>query len=214
MKMRFRNVLIAAVAAVFGAGVAAKADTITIHDVSQDTVNGVYVYSISLDSAANVQAGSDGFVIYDFAGETSYSITGDFTTTDFVLTQPATSNTLTTSGSVDAIAFVTALVNGIPFDTNTPNLNFTYAGATNPFLGVANATLTVHTSVVGGITKSVDGTVDHSGPGGTTPFGYSSNPLFVPDTTAQTPLPASSLGGVALLGLLGLARMKKAARTA
>jgi len=204
--MKMRKWLCAAVAAVscLGLGSLVKADTITIHDISQDVVNGIFVYSVSLDAAADVRA-NDGFVIYDFAGETSYTITGGLSTSQFTLTQPASGNTLTQNLSVHAIAQVTALTNGITFDSAAvPNLNFSYVGPPATFLGATTATLTVRTSVRGNTAKSVDGTIDHSGTA--SPFGFSSNPLFVP-AAGQLPLPSTSVAGMGLIGLLGAARL-------
>jgi hypothetical protein len=188
---------------------AARADTITLHDLSENTATGVFTYAITLDAAANVQGG-DGFVIYDFPGFTSYSITGGLTTTQFNEVTTLTSNVLTSSSAVDANGHVAAVSNSLPFDSSSiPNLNFVYAGPPATFLGATTATLTINTSLRGGLAASVYASVDHSGPGGGIPFSFSSNPVLVPATTV--PAPSGALAAAGLMGLLAL-NGKKLAR--
>ena len=174
--------------------------TITVNDLSQNVSPGVFTYTVQLDAAADVHAG-DGFVIYDFPGLVSWSVTGGLAMSQFTLTQTVTSNVLTPASSVDANALVAAISNGLVFDSPAvPNLSFVYTGPPNPFLGAATATLTLTSSLDGGITDSVYGSVDHSGPNSNVPYSFSANAVSVP---SSVPEPASlSLIGLAAGGLL------------
>jgi hypothetical protein len=177
--------------------------SITVHDLSENNFTGVYTYTVQLDAAADLKSG-DGFVIFDFPGLITYSITGGLTTSQFTLTQTLTSNTLTDSSSVDANGDVAALSNGLTFDSSTiENLSFIYEGPPNPFLGAATATLSVTSSVLGGETTSVYASVDHSGPSQSIPYSFSANPVDVP---VSVPEPVSSLGAAALAAIWAMRR--------
>jgi hypothetical protein len=183
--------------------------TLTVHDLAQDLSTGVFTYTVQLDSAADLQPG-DGFVLYDFPGEFSWSISGGLSTAQFTLAQTLTSNTLTQSSSVDANGDVAAISNGLTFDDPTiENLSFAYVGPPNPFLGVTTAILTVTSTVLGGETTSVYASVDHSGSSQAHPYSYSANPINVP---APIPEPASAtcLAGVA--GLFAARRRPRSVR--
>jgi hypothetical protein len=166
---------------------------------------GVFTYSVQLDAAADVQAG-DGFVIYDFPGLKSWSFTGGLVSSQFTLAQTLTSNVLTQASSVDANASIAALSSGLSFDNPAvQNLSFVYVGPPVPFLGAATATLTIDSSILGGSTDSVYGSVDHSGPNSNIPFSFSANPVSVP--TPGVPEPTSfSLIALAAGGLLARRR--------
>jgi hypothetical protein len=183
------------------------ADTITVHDLTANTATGVFTYAVQLDAAANVQKG-DGFVIYDFPGLVSATLSGGLSMSQFTMTSSLTSNGLSQVNSVNANADVAAISNGLPFDNATiPNLTFRYSSST-PFLGATMATLTLTSSIHGGITDSVFASEDHSGPNTNIPFSYSANAIEVPATSA--PAPSASVGGAVLIGLLGLTKAKKA----
>jgi hypothetical protein len=174
--------------------------TITVTNLSQNTATGVFTYTVQLDAAADVQT-NDGFVIYDFPGLESWSISGGVGSPQFTLAQTLTSNVLTDAASVDANGDTAALANDLPFDNATvPNLSFSYMGPPVPFDGAATATLTLTSSVLGGDDSSVYASVDHSGPNANIPYSFSSNPVSVP---ISVPEPSSSVlfGVVALAGL-------------
>jgi len=203
------------VGVLLGAARLSVADTITVHDLSQNTSTGVFTYTVQLDNAADLHAG-DGFVIYDFPGlisSTLTPVTGTLNGSQFSLTQTLTSNVLNQATSVDANGFVAALSNSIAFDNpGVPNLSFVYNGPPVPFLGADTATLTLTSSVLGGTANSVYGSVDHSGPSSAVPFSFSANPVLVPGATV--PLPTSWLGGGVLFGLIGAGRVRRARRLA
>lgn len=196
-------------AAAMGVGSMAQANTITVHDLGH--VGGVYSYSVELDAAANVFS-NDGFVIYDFPGLTNWALAGGLNANasggQFVLTQQLSGNSLNASGGVDLSGATAAFINSIPFDDpSIPNLIFSYVGPPVPFIGATIATLTLTTNIVPGSTKSVYASVDHQADGSNS---FSDNPITVP--SEAVPMPASSLGGGALLGLLGLSRFMKSRR--
>jgi len=207
--MRNKHALIGAFIGLGALVGVANAETITVHDVSQNTATGVYVYQVQLDPSADVQNPSDGFVIYDFPGLISATltpVTGSLTGADFTLNQTLTSNTLTQSASVDSFASSVASSNSIPFDNpNVENLSFDYTGSPNPFLGAAVSTLTLTTSVLGADTQSMYGSIDHSGPDQVlAPYSIAANPVTVP-----VPEPtAVALLGIASASLLARRRRK------
>jgi len=212
-----KSILIAAAASALLMGRMASADTITLHDISENLATGVFTYSVQLDTAANVQSG-DGFVLYDFPQLTSWSIAGTALndgsaspTHQFTLSQTLTSNTLTQASSVDISADAAAVSNGISFDSaSVTNLSFSYNGPPTPFLGATTAVLTLTSGLKNGVIgNSVYGSVDHSGPNGNVPFSFSANPILIPTTA---PVPSALLGGLALLGLVGAGRMIKVRR--
>jgi hypothetical protein len=186
----------------------AKADTISIHDLSVNTVTGVYTYTIQLDTAAVVNT-NDGFAIYDFIGLTSWSITGGLSTSQFTLSQTGSSNTLNDAAAVDALAGVAALTNGVPpSDLLVNNLSFAYVGPPATFSGAATATLTIDTLLHGPAFTSVYASVDHSGTNGA-PFGNAEGPVSVPGFGSSSPLPRSFWSGSLLFALLAGYRMYK-----
>ena len=179
----------------------AKADTITIQDAQvgqPQAASGIFTYTISLDAAANVQ-NNDGFVIYDFSGETSYTISSNpgFTLASQPLTGAGSLNNAFPGSLVIAGANATE-------DVNVPNLVFLYSGAT--FLGAHSYTLTVDTTDVALPTSTSFGVgIDHSGP-----FHNSGSieSLTVPNF-GSVPLPQSLPGGLAMFALLGGYRFLK-----
>jgi len=207
------------IAAVAGVALALRAstgmaDTITVHDLTENTSTETFTYAVQLDAAADVHGG-DGFVIYDFPALASWSITGGLSSSQFTLVQTLTSNVLTTPSSVDANGQVAALSNGLSFDNPAvDNLSFVYNGPPTPFLGATLATLTLTSNGTGlhGIADTVYASVDHSGSSAAHPFSYSANPVEVPGPGNVTPLPAASIGGAGLMGLLALGRLFKARR--
>jgi len=219
MGMKKSAMIAAAAASALLVGRMASADTITLHDLSENISTGVFTYTVQLDSAANV-AHTDGFVLYDFPDLTSWSIAGGFTdgsaspTGEFTLSQTLTSNVLDQSSSVDANGFVAALSNSIAFDNpSVPNLSFSYNGPPTPFLGATTAILTLTSGLVGGVIgNSVYASVDHSGPTTSTPYSFSANPILVPTLATPVPVPSALLGGLALFGLVGVRRIVKARR--
>jgi hypothetical protein len=195
------------VAAVLMVGGVARA-TITVHDLSQNPSTGVFTYTVQLDNAAKVQS-NDGFVIYDFPGLVNYSLSGGLSSSQFSLTQTLTSNTLNATSSVDAFGLTAAVSNGLPFDNPaTDNLSYEYVGPPIPMLGPVTATLTLTSSVLGGVGNSVYASVDHSGPNATVPYSFAANPVSVP---TSVPEPASSFGVAALAILWAGRRNRRAA---
>jgi hypothetical protein len=204
MRQGIKFSLAALALALFCGAKVGHADTISVHDISQDTVNGIFTYSINLDAAADVHSG-DGFVIYDFAGLTSFTLTG-LNNNNFTLTQMLTSNNLTDSSTVDSAGFVAALSNSIPFDSSTlENLSFAYTGAT-PLTGSQIGTLTLHTDILGGTTTGVYAAIDHSGISIENPFGIAEGPILVPIAGVLPPpstgVPEISVGGLASLAVV------------
>jgi len=198
---------------VLGFSALASADTITVHDLSQNAAAGIYTYTIQFDDAANVQS-NDGFVIYDFSDLLSYSFSGAMATSQFSLTQTLTSNTLDQAGVVDLNGSVAALTNGLAFDNaSVPNLSFGYVGSA-PFLGAATGILTLTTSDHGAPTDSVVATVDHSGPTPSIPYSFADNAVFVPAFGAppSAPLFPASIGGGVLFCLIGIGRFYRLRR--
>ncbi len=125
--------------------------SIIVHDLSQNPGTGVYTYSITLDSSANVETG-DGFVIEDFPGLTGFSITGGLSSAQFNETSSLLSNSINQSASVDAAANLARTADSLGPDSPTvPNLSFSYAGLPVPFIGAATAILTLDSSDTGGI---------------------------------------------------------------
>jgi hypothetical protein len=188
------------------------ADTITVHDLSENTATGVFTYTIQLDAAADV-ATNDGFVIYDFPGLTSWSISGvSLNSSQFTLNSTPVSNTLNQPASVDAFGNVAAISDHLAFDNpSVPNLSFDYQGPPVLFLGATTAILTLTSSITGGSADSVYASIDHSGSSAGTPFSFASNAVLVPapGTGSTTPLPAASVGGAVLFGLVGLGQLRK-----
>lgn len=186
----------------------AKADTISLHDLSQNVVTGVYTYTVTLDSAANVQS-NDGFVIYDFPQLVSWTLTGGLTTSQFTLTQQLTGNSLNDASDLNALDAVLSHDN-----PSVENLSFGYAGPPVPFLGATTAVLTITSSLLGTDTPTgFYASVDHSGINGS-PFGNAEGPVTVPASVVNggTPLPQSFLGGGLLFAMLAGYRMLKARR--
>ena len=163
--------------------------SIVVHDLTQDPTTGVYTYSISLDASANVELG-DGFVIEDFPGLTSFTITGGLTTSEFTETSSLLSNSINQSASVDAAANLARTADSLgPDNPTVPNLSFSY-----------------DSSVTGGISVlSVVAALDHSGavlpgpPIAEIPSAaLTENAISVPQ-----PVPEPSPVAAALLGLAG-----------
>lgn len=204
--MRFTKmgVMAAAVIALGMSSGAALADTITVHDLTQNVVTGVYTYDIELDAAANVKTGQ-GWVIYDFPGLVSWSLSGGLSTADFTETGSSLSNGLTTPLLVDAAA---AVIPGEFDNPSIPNLTFAY-NKVAALTGVHSATLTITTSVLGHDTVSVASTEDQSGPAGL--VSISANNVTVPTTA---PLPSAAvmgMGGMLALGMVGMLRKRRLA---
>jgi len=200
--MQFKKTcaVLAAGAAFVLAGNKVSFATITLHDFSENPSTGVYTYAVSLDNPANVQA-NDGFVIYDFPGLASATLSGGLTTSQFSITQSLTSNSLTRSSAVDQNGAVAAAANGLGFDsTSIENISFAYVGPPLPDLGPALATLTLTTYLLGSEGISVYASVDHSGPTTAVPYSFSANPVIVP---AVIPEPAT----LALLAVVGVPMM-------
>jgi len=211
-------------------GTRLMADTVTVQNLSQDTLTGVFDYAVTLDSETHLLPG-DGFVLYDFPALTSWNLAGGGASGSinssgngitgigpFQLVQTLTSNGLT-DGNAKSICVLfddaAATENGLTFDDPTvENLSFVYVGPPEVYTGSATAVLTVDTSLIGGDTTSVYSSVDRSGtdPGST--YGTAQGTIFVPGagSPAAVPLPNCLSAGVALFGLLVVGRTVKSAR--
>jgi hypothetical protein len=199
------------------------AKTITVQNLSQDTATGVYTYAVTFDSEAYV-AGGDGFVIYDFPGLTSWTLSGSggsgslnssgtltTSTGPLKLTSTDTGDALT-DGNAELIANTDASLvatdNGVTFDDPAvPNLSFLWQGPPTIYTGSATAVLTLDTSVTNGDTDSVDATVDRSGTTPGTSYGTAEGTIFVPASGA-VPEPTS---GILILsgGLIALTARRR-----
>lgn len=182
--------------------------SIVVHDLSQNTGTGVYTYSITLDSSASVETG-DGFVIEDFPGLSTFSITGGLSSAQFSQTSSFLSNSINQSASVDAAANLARTVASLgPDDPTVPNLSFSYIGPPTPFLGATTAILTLNSTVTGGISiLSVVAALDHSGPVQSAPAAPAAFPTAALTENAVSvpqPVPEPSPAAAALLGLTGL----------
>jgi hypothetical protein len=176
--------------------------SIIVHDLSQNPSTGVYTYSITLDSSANLET-NDGFVIEDFPGLTGFTITGGLTSAQFNESSSFLSNSINQSASVDAAANLARTADSLgPDNPTVPNLSFSYAGPPVPFIGAATAILTLDSSITGGTsTLSVVAALDHSGaslPGVGPTFALTENAISVPQ-----PVPEPSPTAAILLGLAG-----------
>ncbi len=186
----------------------AKADTISVHDLSHNVATGVYTYTIQFDSNTDMRS-NDGFVIYNFKDLTSWTLSGGVSTAQFTLSQTASSNTLNDSAAVDAFAGVAALTNGIPnSDLSINNLSFSYVGPPTDFTGAATAVLTLNTTLLNASTLGVYASVDHSGISQQSPFGNAEGPVTVPGS-ASVPLPHSFWGGSLMFALLAGSKLLK-----
>jgi hypothetical protein len=202
---------------------AVQANTITVENLSQDKATGVYQYSITLDSQADVNVG-DGFVIYDFPGLTSWSITGsgasgslDSSGNGIVsagpirLTETTTSNGLTDDNAA-AIAQLdasnVAADNGLSLDSSVENLSFVYQGPPSIYTGSASATLTIDTSSTTVPGVSVYTSVDRSGTDPGVSYGTAEGTVLVPG--GLVPEPASVLSTLIFGGALTLRRRRRA----
>jgi hypothetical protein len=183
--------------------------SIVVHDLTENTATGVYTYSITLDSSAFVEGG-DGFVIEDFPGLNSFSITGGLTSAQFSETSSLLSNSINQPASVDAAANLARTADSLgPDDPTVPNLSFSYIGPPTSFFGATTATLTLTSNIKDGILAlSVVAALDHSGavlpgPADAAPViptaALTENSIFVPQ-----PVPEPSPAAVILLGLTGL----------
>ncbi|HUB27168.1 MAG TPA: PEP-CTERM sorting domain-containing protein [Tepidisphaeraceae bacterium] len=202
----------------------ALANTITVENLSQDKATGTYQYSITLDSEAYVNPG-DGFVIYDFPGLTSWSITGTggsgslassgtgtTSTGPIRLVESATSNGLTDANAstiADLDATTVALDNGLSLDSTVENLSFVYSGPPSIYTGAASATLTIDTSSTTVPGVSVYASVDRSGTIPGTSYGTAEGTVLVPGGLS-VPEPASA--GIMLIvgGAMTLRRRRRA----
>jgi hypothetical protein len=186
----------------------AKADTISVHDLSHNTATGVYTYTIQLDSHTDMRS-NDGFVIYNFLGLTSWSLTGGLSTSQFTLHQTSSSNTLNDTAAVDAFAGLAALTNSIPAgNLLIDNLSFSFNGPT-AITGSGTAVLTLTSSLTNASALGVYASVDHSGISNQSPFGNAEGPVTVPALGSGAPLPRSFWGGSLMFGLLAASRLIK-----
>lgn len=193
------------------------AKTITVQNVSQDTTTGVYTYAVTFDSEAYV-AGGDGFVLYDFPGLTSWSLSGTgasgsldssgtltSSTGPMKLTSTDTGDALS-DGSAEAVANTDASIiaadNGLIFDDPTvDNLSFIWQGPPAIYTGSATAILTLDTSLTDGDTDSVYASVDRSGTTPGTSYGTAEGTVFVPASGA---IPEPTSTGILIVGAIGL----------
>jgi hypothetical protein len=224
MKKQIKGILAAAVLALGLSGVA-KGETITLHNSASSSYGaGIFAYDVTLDAASIANPG-DGFVLYDFGGLLSWTITGDVNSSQFNLVQTLTSNALhgntTPAAGLDVGAAVNASLNGIvPADDPTiANLSFVYQGppTTLTHSGVDfHATLTILTGATTHLTNaeyaSVDQQINPAGGPGATQDSVSFNPIAVAAGGSIAPTPTASLAGGALVGLLGLSRLIKPRR--
>lgn len=219
------RICISAVGVALMSSAVSQAKTITVQNLSQDTATGVYTYAITFDSEAYVTSG-DGFVLYDFPGLTSWSLSGSggsgslnssgtlsSSTGPLKLTGSLTGDSLS-DGSADTIANTDASIiaadNGLIFDDPTvENLSFVWQGPPAIYTGSATAVLTLDTSITNGDTDSVYASVDRSGTTPGTSYGTAEGTVFVPASGA-IPEPSSGLLFLGGMTALGLRRRKKA----
>jgi hypothetical protein len=200
-----------------------QAHTITVENLSQSPSTGVYQYSIIFDSEAYVAPG-DGFVMYDFPGLTSWTLTGTgaagslnssgtgtTSTGPIKLTETDPSNALSDGDAqslADLDASAVALDNGFTIDPTVNNLSFSWVGAPSIYMGAATATLTLDTTVVSGDATSVYASVDRSGADPGTSYGTAEGTIFEPVHTS-VPEPAAGLLSLVMIGGASLRRRRR-----
>jgi hypothetical protein len=199
--MRIGKGLLASLAGgllLMGAAQNASANSITI-TIGTPTVtdlgNGTYAwdYGATLSAGSEIDQGSF-FEIVDFGKVLGISAGADWTASTQSLSQVAGANV--------QLAF-----NNLPADTNADNVLFAYNG---PQVGSATAPTDLGTfriispesgrqrgAIIGNDYEYVDGSS----------VGFSQT-NFGP-TAVPVPLPAAAWGGIALVGLLGAARVRK-----
>jgi hypothetical protein len=220
---RFAQMALGFAGAVVLAAGSARANTITVENLSQDKATGVYQYSITFDSQADVHIG-DGFVLYDFPGLTSWSISGTgpsgaltssgngtTSTGPISLTESKPSNGLTDQNAptiADSDASLVALDNGLTLDPTVENLSFVWAGPPTIYTGSATATLTINTSSVSLPGVSVYASVDRSGTDPGVSYGTAEGTVLVPG--GLVPEPMSSVSILLFGGILAMRRRRTA----
>jgi hypothetical protein len=209
---RAHAILGLAFAWIFFSASGAFADTITVTDLSQDPLTGVFQYTVSISNSAVVDSG-DGFVIYDFPDyESSTLDVNDFSAPVETLTGNdinATPGPLVPN-ALDA-GLVTVL--GLTDNPTIDNLSFVYTGPTIPIGNATTGILTVQSSLDGsGVTVGTSGVAskDSGGPKSQEYyFGYVSVPMSSTNavTSSAVPFPSTVWGGGLLLVIFGASRV-------
>jgi hypothetical protein len=234
-----KTILAAAIAGAMAIGVRTSlADTITVTNgaapsiVSGGTFNGdeQFNYVISFSSTASVQL-NDGFLVADFgplAGYSFGSVSGNAPAGSLFTENSVAGGGKTTGGGSATGLNGETLPSSLPGDdefvaggggltfipdaTSVLDAVFTYNSST-AFNGSGTGSggslaLTMYSTeqFVSSTGQTIG--VDHSGASGVINLEQSS--VFVPSPTAVVPLPASSIGGGLLIGLLLVSKARKA----
>jgi hypothetical protein len=232
-----RTLTTAALAAlVVAVGQVGLAKTITVQSISPNTTgssptisaglfpgDAVYTYSVDLDPGSDVIAATDGFMVINFGTLDGYTLTNtngsDSAVADSFVEHTQTTGTglsgyQSNNGTSDSFSDTASSLTDTATPTDSSLINnavFTYNGS-SPYTSSSDLllTLTLYTPDTS-ISKLGDSFgVDHSGANDPNPtLSFEEKFVQVPSSPAAVPLPSVSVLGGSMLGLLGLARLRK-----
>jgi hypothetical protein len=198
-----------------------QGDTVTVENVSQNVAAGTYTYAVDFDSQTDLLPGC-GFVVYGFAGLTSWTLSGSgpsgalnssgtasTSTGPFKMVESANQNALSDGNArifADANAKMIAADNGITLDPSIDDLSFVWDGPPDVYTGSAQAFLTVKTTLTDGDTSGVYASIDRSGTAPGLSYSSAEGLVFVPlegaGAATPVPLPSVLLSGLVMVGIL------------
>jgi len=224
-KKTLTNAALAA-AAVLAAASVGSAATISVHSLPNSTASVAlvatgphagddsYTYDINFDSAADVVAPGNGFMIIDFGPVDAYTLTGtgsvgttlagEFTPSTGV-SGAGLSGYVNNTSNTDNFHDSQSGNNANPSDLlGVQNAVFNYNGA-SPYIaaGTVDLTLVLYTKSTSTPLVGNGFGDDTSGVNGG--LSFSLNSVYVPSAPAPAPLPATTALGGTLLGLVALA---------